>query len=91
MDQRFLAGRSAVAWLGLRLELDAKTRGYFERYRRETQEAGASTQSLDEAITQLRQGLLAAWEICGRQSELAGRVGRPADMGFVGLSRLFLG
>lgn len=87
-DPRFDPGRSAVVWLGLRLDLDARTHGYFERHRDDAQARGASTSSLDEAITQLRDGLNAAWEVSGRQAELADRIRSPSQMGFSDLSRL---
>ncbi|MGB5834022.1 MAG: hypothetical protein WBG92_18835, partial [Thiohalocapsa sp.] len=77
---RFDSGRSAVAWLGLRLDFDARARSYFERHRDEAQAHGASTTSLDQAISQLRDALTAAWEISGRQAELADRI-RPPKLG----------
>jgi hypothetical protein len=39
-----------VAWLRLHLHLDARSRGYFERYREDAEAHGASTSSLDAAI-----------------------------------------
>jgi len=78
-DPRFNPGRSAVAWLGVRVPLDAKSRGYFERHRGDAQARGSSTASPDEAITQLRDALTAAWEVSGRQADLRVASNRRAE------------
>lgn len=86
-DCCFIAGRGAVAHLGLRLDLDAKTRGYFERHRRAAEKGEAHTANPAEALEQLRAALIAAWEVCGRQADLADRISPPAAMSFSGLAR----
>jgi predicted phosphodiesterase len=88
-DRRFIAGRGAVAHMGLRLDLDPKTRGYFERHRREAESAGAQTADPTEALEQLRTALVAAWDVCGDRDELMDRLAAPGSTGFAGLARLF--
>lgn len=90
-DRRFIAGRGAIAHLGLRLDLDLdpRARGYFERHRREAEAAGAQIADPTEALEQLRAGLVAAWEVCGDRDKLSDRVPAPGSMGFAGLARLF--
>jgi hypothetical protein len=87
-DPRFAAGLAAVAHLGLRLELDPKTQGYFEHYRRDAKAAGADTADAAQALQQFRAALAAAWEVGGQPASLAARVVPPASMGFAGLIRL---
>jgi hypothetical protein len=86
-----MIGRGAVAYLGLLWDLDPKNHSYFERYRRDAEAAGARPSDLAEALDQLRAALVAAWEVCGRQAELADRLVPPASMCFTGLARLFTG
>ncbi len=88
-DPRFIAGRGAAAHLGLRLDLDAKSLGYFERHKRDAEEAGARTVDPAEAMDELCAALIAAWEVCGRRDELAERISPPVSMSFSGLARLF--
>jgi hypothetical protein len=88
-DPRFVAGLSAVAHLGGRLDLDATTRSYFERNQRDAETAGARTSDTAEALRQLHAALIAAWEVSGQPANLAARIGPPASMSFSGLARLF--
>lgn len=89
-DQRFIAGRGAVAHLGLSLpDLDPKTKGYLEGHRREAETAGDHTADPLEALRQLVTALVAAWEVCGERDRLSGRVLAPDSMTFAGLARLF--
>jgi hypothetical protein len=87
-DARFAAGLSAVAHLGLRLDLDPKTQGYFEHYRRDAQAAGVSTADTAEAMQQFRAALAAAWEVSGQPASLAAQIAPPTSMGFAGLTQL---
>jgi hypothetical protein len=87
-DPHLAAGLAAVACLGLRLDLDPKTQGYFERYRGDAWAAGAETRDTAEAMQQLRAALIATWEACGQPPSLAARMVPPASMGFSGLEQL---
>jgi len=86
-DRVFLEARHAIGQLGLRLRLDATTRGYFERYLAETEQQGIAATTLDGALARLRLGLQRAWECSAERDSFL--IPKPQAMQFEGLRRLF--
>lgn len=87
LDRVFLEARHAAGQLGLRLRLDAKAQGYFERYLAETEQQGVQATTLAGAIERLRLGLQRAWECSAERDRPV--IPKPQAMQFEGLRQLF--
>lgn len=89
-DKRFLHGQSAVAFLGLQLDVDTVARSYFEKHKKESESAGASSPTdVVDGLSKLKDAINAAWEVSGKPSKLLERIAPPSSFSFNGLARLF--
>ena len=91
-DRLFIEARGAAGQLGLRLRLDARTRGYLERYRAEAAKAGVGEMAVDRAFAAIERAVRVAYRRCAARDRLVDDldVPMPEEISFTGLRRLFV-
>lgn len=89
LDERFVSGRSAAAYLGLQLPFDLTAHGYFEKHKNESESDGATSPvDVEDAVSKLRAGIIAAWEVSGQPQKILLRIIEPEHFAFEGLANL---
>ncbi|MFP5517777.1 MAG: metallophosphoesterase [Alphaproteobacteria bacterium] len=81
-DSTFRLARSAAGQMGLRLPVDLKARGYFEKYRSDTAQRGGKEMTVDQAIEAIHKAVATAHDLCEDEAaeiaeELADQFGDP--------------
>jgi hypothetical protein len=85
-ERVFVVSQFAVAALGLTLDLDRRTEGYFLRYRNDALARGATDASPAHLLADMAAGVQAAWH--RRERELPASVRPPDQLSYSGLARL---
>lgn len=89
-DERLKNALASVAWLGLKLQVDQKAHGYFEKHMNEATLAGAANPiHLQDALSKFKDGTLAAWEVSAISQDIVERLIPPESFGFDGMEKLF--
>ncbi|MGU5738647.1 P-loop NTPase [Aeromonas caviae] len=89
-DSRFAMAGSSSAWLGLKLPYDAKASRFYQIHKNEADAQGLSApKDLHDALSQLKEGILAAWEVSAIQHELLEIICSPDAYSFNKLEGLF--
>ncbi|MCE9849587.1 metallophosphoesterase [Aeromonas allosaccharophila] len=90
LDKRFATARATVAWLGLQLPVEPKSLSYFKKHQSETALLGVNIPiDLGDALSKLKEGIIAAWDICDVQQYISKRIGLPQHYSFDGMATLF--
>ncbi|MEZ5583039.1 MAG: hypothetical protein R3F37_09995 [Candidatus Competibacteraceae bacterium] len=70
-DGRFAMAGSSSAWLGLKLPYDSKANNFYQIHKSEADAKGlAEPKDLHGALSQLKEGIVAAWEVSAIQHTL---------------------
>lgn len=87
---RFAMAGSSSAWLGLKLPYDSKASRFYQIHKSEADAQGlAAPKDLHDALSQLKDGILAAWEVSDIQQELLEKICSPEAYSFSKLEGLF--
>lgn len=89
LDKRFVTARATVAWLGLQLPVEPKSLSYFKKHQSESALLDETLPvDLADALSKLKEGIMAAWDICDARQNIVERVGLPEHYSFDGMTKL---